>query len=117
MATRKGFQALAKKLINGSFSDFRDPIILTTVEADYDAQANVVTDTNATQGIRLEYSKRDIGGQIQVGDYEIIMLKQGLTIDVRADNTEMTFNGTKVTIVNVTEDPANATYTIQARNK
>ena len=45
------------------------------------------------------------------------MVKQGLSVDVRADNTVMTFNGVPVSIIRVTEDAANATYTIQARNK
>lgn len=117
MATRASFQALADKLINKTFADFRDVVELSQVEADYDTQSNVVVASDVTKGIRIEYSKGEIGDSIQVGDYKIKMVKHDLTVNVRADNTTMTFNGVPVTMIRVTEDVANATYTIQARDK
>lgn len=117
MATRASFQDLADKLINKTFADFRDEVLLQQVESDYATQSNIVVKSDVTKGIRIEYSKGDIGDSIQVGDYKIKMVKQGLSVDVRADNTVMTFNGVPVSIIRVTEDASNATYTIQARNK
>lgn len=117
MATRASFQALAEKLINKTFADFRDDVVLEQVEPDYATQSNIVVKSDTTKGIRIDYSKGEIGDSIQVGDYKIKMVKQGLTVDVRADNTTMAFNGIPVSIIRVKEDAANATYTIQARNK
>ena len=117
MATRKSFQNLASKLINNTFSDFRDPIYLAEVEFDYDTQTEVVTKQDNTQGIRLEYSKNEVGSQsVQQGDYKVILEQQGLNTDVRSDNVKMTFNGVEVNIISVEEDAARAAYTLQVRD-
>jgi len=118
MATRKGFQNLAERMINKTFGDFRDPLVLEQLGTfDYSTQTTPVIATDNTQGIRLDFDKSEIDGQnIQVGDYRLILLKQGLTVDVRADNVTLTFNGKPVDIINVEEDPANAVYTLQARD-
>ena len=119
MATRASFQALASKLINNTFADFRDVILLSQVgEFDYDTQLETIAATDTTKGIRLEYSKTEFdGANIQVGDYKVIMEQQGLNTDVRADNTNMTFNGVEVSIISVSEDAARAVYTLQVRDK
>lgn len=117
MATRSSFQSLADKLINNTFADFRDDIELSQVEFDYDTQLETVITSDSTKGIRLEYNKSEFSNQsIQQGDYKIIFVQQGLSVDVRADNVEMTFNGKKINIISVSEDAARAAYTIQARD-
>lgn len=119
MATRKSFQSLANKLINTTFADFRDDVTLAQDgEVDYENQdtpvANVTSDT--TKGIRVEYNKSQVDGQkIQQGDYQVLILQQGLNTDVRADNVTMTFKGVAVSIESVSEDPAQAVYTLQVR--
>ena len=118
MATRASFQALANKLINNTFADFRDPVTLSQVEFDYDTQTNTTITSDATKGIRLEYKKSEFGGEsIQVGDYKVLVYQQGLNTDVRADNVVMTFNDKAVSIESVNEDPARAVYTLQVRDK
>jgi hypothetical protein len=118
MATRASFQALADKLINNTFADFRDPVTLSQVEYNYETQTNTTITSDTTKGIKLEYKKSEFGGEsIQVGDYKVLVYQQGLTTDVRADNVVMTFNGKAVSIESVNEDPARAVYTLQVRDK
>tara|TARA_R110000851_G_scaffold143428_1_gene282347 strand:- start:4793 stop:5149 length:357 start_codon:yes stop_codon:yes gene_type:complete len=118
VASRSSFQALGNKLINDTFADFRDPVTLAQVEYDYDTQANTTVTSDTTKGIRLEYKKSEFGGEsIQVGDYKVLVYQQGLNTDVRADDVVMTFNGKAVSIINVSEDPARAVYTLQVRDK
>ena len=119
MATRASFQALADKLINKTFADFRDEVVLAQAgEVDYEDQDTPVADiaSDTTKGIRIEYNKFQIdGSKIQAGDYQVLVIQQGLNTDVRADNTTMTFNGVNVSIESVSEDPAQAVYTLQVR--
>jgi hypothetical protein len=116
--TRASFQSLADKLINNTFSDFRDVVTLSQVDFDYDTQLDTVIASDTTKGIRLEFDKSQFNGSsIQVGDYKIVMVQQGLTVDIRADNVKMTFNGVDVSIVSVSEDAARAAYTLQVRAK
>ena len=117
--TRAGFQGLADKLINETFGDFRDPVVLTQQGTfDYDTQTTLPAATDNTRGIRIEYAKSQVdGSNIQVGDYLVKVLQQGLTVDVRADDVSMTFDGEEVTIENVSEDPARAVYDLQVRAK
>lgn len=121
MATRASFQKLADKLINSTFADFRDPVTLSQVgEIDYDNQDTPVDDitSDTTKGIRIEFTKHQIDGEsVQVGDYQVLVLQQGLTTDVRADDVAMTFNGVDVSIKRVSEDPARAVYTLHVRDK
>lgn len=119
MATRKSFQALAAKLINTTFADFRDSVTFAQAgEVDYENQGTPVADitSDTTKGIRIEFTKSQFDGQsVQVGDYQVLVLQQGLNTDVRADNVTMTFNSVAVSIQSVSEDPAQAVYTIHAR--
>lgn len=117
--TRASFQSLAAKLINQTFGDFRDPVVLTQNGTfDYDTQTTTPGNVDNTQGIRMEYDKSQIdGSSIQVGDYIVKVLQQGLTVDVRADDVSMTFDGVEVTIQSVSEDPARAVYDLQVRAK
>jgi len=119
MVTRVDFQNLAAGLINDTFGDFREDIVLTQLGTfDYDTQATTGDVVNNTKGIRIEFDKSQIDGQkIQVGDFKILVLQQSITVDVRSDNTDMTFNGIPVSIEFVPEDSAQAVYTIQARIK
>jgi hypothetical protein len=119
MATRAGFRSLATKLINNTFADFRDTVTLAQAgEVDYNDQSTAVSNitSDTTKGIRVDYNKTQIDGQnIQTGDYKVLVLQQGLNTDVRADNVTMTFNGISVSIVSVSEDAAQAVYTLQVR--
>ncbi len=118
MPSRAGFQALADKLINTTFADFRDEVTLARVEYDYDTQANVTTTSDTTKGIRIDYKKYEFNNQsIQVGDYKVLVKQQGLATDVRADDVEMTFNGKTVKINSVSEDAARAVYTLHVSDK
>ena len=119
MATRASFQNLANNLINNTFADFRDEVLLSQVGAfDYGSQTETITATDTTKGIRLEYSKTEFDGtNIQIGDYKVVLVQQGLNTDVRSDNTNMTFNGVEVDIISVSEDAARAVYTLQVRDK
>ena len=118
MATRTSFQALAKNLINKTFGDFRDDITLQEVEFDNATEIDIIINSDITKGIRIEYSKVQFEGQqIQVGDYKVILEQQGLTVDVRADDVQMTFNNKPVEIISVDEDAARAVYTLQVRDK
>lgn len=119
MVSRTNFQALANNLINTTFGDFRDPLVIQLVGApSYENQNNPVLQTNSTNGIRIEFSKSQIDGQsVQIGDYMIIVEQQSVNIDVRVDNVLATFNGKPVDIINVEEDAARAAYTIQVRDK
>ena len=118
MANRASFQRLADNLINKTFSDFRDDIILTEVgDFDYDTQANAVISTLETKGIRLEYSKYQFdGSNIEQGDYKIVLPQQSVPFEVRVDNVKMKFNGKDVEIINVSSDAARAAYTLQVRD-
>lgn len=117
MPTRAGFQNLANKLINQTFGDFRDPVVLKQVDSDYDTQQDTIIALDNTYGIRLEYSKNEFNGQsVQIGDYKVIIEQQPLVVDVRADNTVMTFNNKAVDIISVSEDAARAAYTLQVRD-
>ena len=118
MATRASFQGLAGNLINSTFADFRDPIILNQMgEADYDTQIAPILNTVNAMGIRLEFDKSQFNNSsIEVGDYKIILEQQPVDFDVRADNVKMIFNGKNVSIIDVTEDAARAVLTIQARD-
>ena len=118
MPTRASFQALADKLLNNTFGDFRDIVVFTLIgEVNYDTQTAEATETNNTKGIRIEYLKSQFGSSIQEGDYMVLVEQQSVTIDVRVDNVNMTFNGKNVSIVSVEEDAARAVYTLQIRDK
>ena len=119
MATRASFQGLAGNLIGGTFKDFADAVVFTQAGDFNDAtETYTITETNETTGIRLNYSKSQFdGSSIEIGDYKIVVEQQSVSIDIRADNVEMTFNNKAVTIVDVQEDAARAAYTIQARAK
>ena len=117
--TRAGFQQLADKLINSTFGDFKLPLTLKTLgNLDYATQTYPVLAEDVTEGIRVEFTKYQFdNASVQVGDYQIVLEKQGLAVDVRSDNTEMTFNGKSVTIKNVEEDAADAVYTLHVKDK
>lgn len=119
MATRKSFQALADKLINQTFSDFRDDVVFQQMgDLDYDSQTTPVLATSSVKGVRLNFDKSQFDGQsIQQGDYKIVVEQQLVDFDVRADNVEMTFNGKPVEIVKVKGDSARAANFIHARDK
>lgn len=118
MATRAGFQALANKLINKTFADFRDEIVFTLEQYNYDDDDSTAVETFTTKGIRLNYGKGEFQNQaIQTGDYKIVCYKPGITFDIRTDGVGMTLNGVELDIIAIMEDTAGATYTIQARDK
>lgn len=119
MATRASFQALANKLINNTFADFRDEVVLSQMGTfDYDSQTTPILDTSVLQGIRLEFQTSQFDGQsIQIGDYKIVIEEQKVGFDVRADNVKMTFNGKDVEIVRGKGDAARAANFIHARDK
>lgn len=121
MATRAEFQELAADLFAGEFADFRDEVLLSQAgEVDYDNQSTPVDDitSDTTKGIRVEFNKHQINGEsVQVGDYQVLVLQQGLNTDVRADNVTMVFSGVAVAIKSVSEDPARAVYTLHVRDK
>ena len=117
MPTRGTFQNLANKLINQTFGDFRDPVVLQQVVSDYATQSDTIAAFDNTFGIRLEYNKAEVDGQsIQQGDYKVLIEQQPLAVDVRADNVKMTFNSKAVDIISVSEDAARAVYTLQVRD-
>jgi hypothetical protein len=120
MVTRVRFRKLADRLINKTFGDFRDAVVFTTVgDYDYTTQDTAGDDPAVnTLGIRVNYSKSEVdGSKIQASDYKVIVQQQGLGVDVRSDNVEMTFKGVEVTIESVNEDAAQAVYTLQVREK
>ena len=119
MATPKGFQNLASKLLNKTFVSFQKVVVLTQYgDTDYDTQVASVIATDTTKGTRTEYAASLIDNQnIQQGDYKILVEVQGLNVNVRADNVDMTFDGVAINIVSCSQDAANAVYTIQARAK
>lgn len=116
MVDRVDFQNLASNLINNVFGDFRDDIVFSVLGTyDYETQTAPTVNTNA-KGIRTEFTKNEIDGQrIQASDYKVLVVQQGLGVDVRSDNVTMTFNGVAVSIVTVNEDAAQAVYTLQVR--
>lgn len=118
MATRKSFQALADKLINQTFSDFRDDVVFQQMgDLDYDSQTTPVLATSLVKGVRLNFDKSQFDGQsIQQGDYKIVVEQQLVDFDVRADNVKMTFNSKDVSIINISEDAARAALFIQVRD-
>ena len=117
MATRAGFKRLADKLINKTFADFRDDIVFTLEQYNYDTGSEVI-ESVTTKGIRLNYSKGEFQNQaIQTGDYKVICYKPDIDFDIKTDNVGMTLNGVELDIESVIEDTAGATYTIQARAK
>lgn len=118
MATRAEFQILADELINGAFGDFKLPLLLEQIESDYATQSTAVIASDSTEGIKLDYTAREFNGSsIQVGDYQVILEAQGLSVNVRADNVNATFDGVDINIISVQQDTANATYTLQCRAK
>jgi len=119
MQTRARMQAMAKRMVNQTFGDFRDPVVLTELGTqDYDTQVAPILATDNTFGIRVEFNKNQVDGKrIQTGDFKILILQQDVTIDVRSDNTNLVFNGKAVSIQLVSEDAARAIYTIHARTK
>ncbi len=116
MVDRVDFQNLAAELINDTFGDFRDDIVFSALgEYNYSTQTTPSVDT-ASKGIRVEYTKNEVDGQrIQASDYKVLVLQQGLGVDVRSDNVTMTFNSVAVSIVTVDQDAAQAVYTLQVR--
>ena len=119
MITRSRYQEIAARLFNQTFGTFKDDVTLAqTGEVDYENQSLPVPDItfDNTEGIRSEYDKSELDGEsIQIGDYKVLVLQQGLNTDVRADNVSMTFGGISVNIKSIEEDPAQAMYTIQVR--
>ena len=116
--TRQGFQNLADKLINNSFKDFRDDIVLTGVSAfDYDAQTETAGFTYTGKGIRDTFNKSSFNGDsVQIGDYQIIMEQQPIGQDITIGNINMTINGKDVQIIRISEDAARAAYTFHVRD-
>lgn len=118
MASPASFQRLAKKLINDTFGEFRKPITLQQVEFDNLTETNSTIASDTTTGIRLSTEKTKFEGQnIQIGDYVIILEKQVLNVDVRSDNTAMTFDGRAVEIIMVLDDAADAAINLMVRDK
>ncbi len=116
MPTRAGFQSVAKNLINNTFGDFKKPLTFHVESYDYDT--GTTSTDEVVEGIRLSLSKADLAlDGIQMDDYRIIVEKQRVKTDVRADKVSMTFDGVKMDIVTVVDDPADATYTIIGRAK
>jgi len=118
MATRKQFQDMASRLFV-VFGDFKKAVVLQQLgDSDYTNQTTPIIATDNIDGIRIDFDKSEFDGQkIQIGDYQIMILKQGLTVDVRSDNVNLTFDGKAVNIINVSDDPADAAHIIQARDK
>ena len=118
MATRGSFQALADKLINKTFSDFRDDVVFElTGSFDYDTQTTPVLLTSKLKGIRLEFNKSRFDGQsVQQGDYKVVVEQQRVAFDVRSDNVNMTFNNKNVSVIDVEEDAARAALFIHVRD-
>lgn len=117
MATRQSFQALASKLVNQTFGDFKRSLLLENAGV-YDPITDTVTggDTQSLEGIRLEYKQSEFDGMnIKQGDFKIVCVAQELTIEVRPDSTSAIFDGQGVHVVDVKPDPADAALIFQAR--
>ena len=119
MPTKARMQAMAARMINQTWGDMRGPVVLVELgDYDYTTQTSPTINTDNTQGIRENFTKSQVDGEkIQVGDFQVLVLQQGLTVDIRSDNTSMTFKGVPVSIEFVDEDAAEAIYTLQVRVK
>jgi hypothetical protein len=116
--TQAQFQQLADKLINDTFADFRYPLELVNAGSYDPINGTTPGDSQTVQGIRLNYSESQFDGvNIRVGDFKILVEKQPIIIEVRADSTSATFNGKAIDILSPKFDPAEATIIFQARLK
>lgn len=119
MATNAEWLILAKNLYSETFKgQTSNTVTLTQVDSDYATQSDVVIATDTITVARV-YSFRasQILGSVQVGDRQVGIINDGLTVDPRADNVKCTVNGLDVTIENVSIDEAGAIYTLHVRDK
>lgn len=120
MPTPQQFQALASKLINQTFGAFRGTMVLDNAGV-YDPILETETGGSTQtldEVIRLEYDQSDFDGErIKQGDFKLIVVNQSITVPVRPDSTGLTFDGVPCHVKDAKKDPANATLTIQAREK
>ena len=113
------FKAVADKLMNETFEDFKKPLTLrkATPPATYGGATTYATE--AHEAIRESYKASEIDGQaIQKGDFKLILeFAKWTTITPRSDNVDAIFNGATIDIVSVETDAADATYILQCRAK
>jgi hypothetical protein len=116
--TRKSFQDTASRMINETFKDFRDDIVLTGASAfDYDTQTETNSFTYTGKGIRNTFNKSAFNGEsVQIGDYQVIMEQQPIGQDITIGSVNMAINGKDVKIIDISEDAARAVYTFQVRD-
>lgn len=111
--------ATAARLIAGKFASFRhDAVINQTTGFDYATQTNT-TQTQTQPMIRLEYSTKQVDGQlIKTGDVMLIGEYQLFDWEPSPDNTEVVYRSVTYELIMVPSiDPADASIILHCRPK
>lgn len=97
--TPEKFIALADKFINTKFAAFaKDCVLKTSTGFNYSTQTDVEV-TQTVKMIRIEYKASQYEQQaIMKADYMLIGELDPITIDVRPDLTECTFDGEELIV-------------------
>ncbi len=118
--SKKKFQKIAKKILNGVFKDFLEPCPVYNVTGiNYASQTETTeTQTPVLSFIRIDYESKQVDGQlILANDFMLIGEYQVLSIEVKVDQSTIVYKGENYQIKNVDIDPADATIILQVRRK
>ncbi len=126
MSLRDEFNDLANELINGDFVEAKYPITLTNTDDEYDPVTGTSTggDTQSLEVTMIDFNQSQFDGDnIKVGDKQVIIWNQELSINILNNVTAFSFDlssiGGGVTtgkVINSTVDPLGVTTTLQLRS-
>lgn len=117
--TPESAAAIAARLIGNRFASLSyDAVINQTTGFDYATQTNT-TQTQTQPMIRLEYSTKQVDGQlIKTGDVMLIGEYQLFDWEPSPDNTEVVYRSVTYELIMVPSiDPASATIILHCRPK
>jgi len=120
--TKAKFQALATKLINKTFGDFRDTLVMRTLDdVVYGSDQTYTNETGLAIPTSID-SKQFESQMIELGDFKLITDAAQWSTVPKVGDVDLIFGGTQwptvnLTIKDVKKDAANAAYTMIVRAK
>lgn len=121
--SKSKFQSLATELVNETFADFRDTLVMRAVDDPVYGSPPTYTKTETGTAIPLSLDFGMFESQmIEVGDFMLVTDAAQWTIDPEISGVDLIFGGTfwtatNLSIIQAEKDAANAAYFIKVRKK
>lgn len=121
--SKSEFQSLATELVNDTFADFRDTLVMRVADDPVYSSSQTYTQQETGTAIPLSLDFGMFESQmIEVGDFMLVTDVAQWTIDPELDNVDLIFGGgfwpaANLSIIQADKDAANSAYFIKVRRK